>query len=223
VNDHCGWTTVQPSDGLSVPTNQTLTNQQSEPYQQTRSDIVSRTSASMAEATLPCNPAGFDPNSNLEDMNNLSQIKPLAHAGAGGAAGHDAAACVSACSECASACVCNARDASGQWLFFYNPTSRSSTVVPVCKCKCVHQEGRRYQFGHFYTRYAFTLRGFCARINHKPTWGIREADRKNTILYSDLALYMEYPRAYKWKYPRKYDILFHLGLPHEYTYLYFPK
>ena len=44
---------------------------------------------------------------------------------------------------------------------------------------------------------------------------------KNTILYSDL--------AYKWnileptiEYPRKYDIIFHLGLPQEYAYSYSP-
>ena len=74
---------------------------------------MSRTPASMPEAPLPCNPAGFDPSSNHPgDMNNPSQINPLACAGAGEAAGHDAAACVSACSECAGASVSDARDAS---------------------------------------------------------------------------------------------------------------
>jgi len=66
-------------------------------------------------------------------MNNPSQINPTACAGASGAAGHDAAACVSACSECAGACVCNARDASGSSSTTQPATSttgRSSTFPP---------------------------------------------------------------------------------------------
>jgi len=51
----------------------------------------------------------------------------------------------------------------------------------------------------------------CTRI---PTWGIRGAKKKNTILYYILRLNMEYPRAYKWniiEYPRIFnDIPFHL-------------
>ena len=37
---------------------------------------------------------------------------------------------------------------------------------------------------------------------------------------------MEYPRAYKWniiEYPPKYDVLFHLGFPQEYSYSYSPR
>ena len=37
---------------------------------------------------------------------------------------------------------------------------------------------------------------------------------------------MEYPRAYKWniiEYPLKYAIIFHLGLPQEYSYSYSPR
>jgi len=37
---------------------------------------------------------------------------------------------------------------------------------------------------------------------------------------------MQYPPAYKWniiEYPRKYDIIFHLGLPQEYAYAYSPR
>jgi len=61
---------------------------------------------------------------------------------------------------------------------------------------------------------------------HDPTWGIRGAKKKNTILYFILRLNMEYPRAYKWniiEYPLKYNIIFHLGLPQEYPYSYSPR
>ena len=61
----------------------------------------------------PFSTVGFGPNSNsLKDMDNLSQINPLACAGAGGAAGHANAVCVSARCEGAGASVYYARDAS---------------------------------------------------------------------------------------------------------------
>jgi len=126
---------TQPNHGRSVP--MTLTNQT---LPQNQSDIVSRTPASMPEATLPCTPAGFDPNSNLEDMNNPSQINPLAHAGAGGAAGHDAAACVSACSECAGASVSDARDAS----------ELSSTTLPVVAPQTNNKKNKIYSADHLF-------------------------------------------------------------------------
>jgi len=66
----------------------------------------------MPEAPIPCEPAGLGPDGNLPgDMNIQSQINPLASADAGGTAGHDAAACVSARGKCDGASVCDARDA----------------------------------------------------------------------------------------------------------------
>jgi len=66
----------------------------------------------MPEAPQPCNPAGLCPDNHLPgDMNLQSQINPLASADAGGTAGHDAAACVSARGKCDDASVCDARDA----------------------------------------------------------------------------------------------------------------
>jgi len=62
----------------------------------------------MPERTLPSQPAGFGPNSNLGDMNIPSQINSPACAGE--AAGHNAAACVSARGKCDGASVCDARD-----------------------------------------------------------------------------------------------------------------
>jgi len=61
----------------------------------------------------PFSTVGLGPDSNsLKDMDNLSQINPLACAGAGGAAGHANAVCVSACCEVAGTSVSYARDAS---------------------------------------------------------------------------------------------------------------
>jgi len=68
----------------------------------------------MPEAPIPCEPAGFGPSIQPGDMNNQSQINRLACADARWAAGHDAAVCFHACSECSSssAGVYYARDAS---------------------------------------------------------------------------------------------------------------
>jgi len=57
-------------------------------------------------------------------MNLQSQINPLASADAGGTAGHDAAACVSASGKCDGASVCNARDAR-----MLSPTTRPARQV----------------------------------------------------------------------------------------------
>ena len=115
---------IQPSHGCSVPMASadrrtgTLTNLTNNPDQ----TLLSRTPAIMPEAPKPSDPAGLGPDSKHPgDMNNPSQINPTACAGASGAAGHDAAACVSACSECAGAGVHDARDTSGS----------SSTTLPV--------------------------------------------------------------------------------------------
>ena len=110
---------------LCRPTDPEPMNQTINPDQH----ILSRTPASMPEVPQPCYPPGLGPISNHPgDMNNPSQINPLACAGAGGAAGHDAAACVSARSECAGACVYDARDASGS----------SSTTLPVRQVVAPH-------------------------------------------------------------------------------------
>jgi len=78
-----------------------------------QSHSLSRTPAIMPEAHDPLSTAGLGPDSKpLEDMNNLSQINPLACAGAcGAAAGHAAAVCVSARCENAGAGVYDARNA----------------------------------------------------------------------------------------------------------------
>jgi len=66
----------------------------------------------MLEALDPFSPAGLGPDCTpLEDMETLSQINPLACAGAGGAACHAAAVCVSARCESDGAGVSDARDA----------------------------------------------------------------------------------------------------------------
>ena len=72
---------------------------------------MSRTPATMPETTLPIQPAGLGPDSQPGDMNTQSQINPLASADAGGTAGHDVMACVSARGKCDGASVCDARDA----------------------------------------------------------------------------------------------------------------
>jgi len=66
----------------------------------------------MPEAPLPFNPAGLCPDDTQQgDMNLQPQINPLASADAGGTAGPDAAACVSARGKCDGTSVCDARDA----------------------------------------------------------------------------------------------------------------
>ena len=113
MNDHCGCSTVQPSDGLSVPTEQPLTNHQPEPQTIYPQTIVTRAPANMPAALQPCEPAGLGPDSNLTgDMNTQSTINPLASSDVGGTAGHVAAACVSTRGECDCERVCDARDAS---------------------------------------------------------------------------------------------------------------
>jgi len=126
VNDHCGWATVQPSDGLSVPTNQPLTNHKPEPQTIYPAAIVTRAPANMPAAPQPFDPAGLDPDSNQSgDMDTQSTINPLASSDVGGTAGHDAAACVSARGECDGASVCNARDAR----VLISPTTRPARQV----------------------------------------------------------------------------------------------
>jgi len=111
VTDHCGWATVQPSDGLSVPTNQPLTKREPEPYQITQLRHCDACLANMPAAPQPFEPAGLCPDQPQGDMNLQPQIKPLASSDVGGTAGHDAAACVSARGKCDGASVCDARDA----------------------------------------------------------------------------------------------------------------
>ena len=111
MNDHCGCSTVQPSDGLSVPTKEPLTNQQPEPYQLPSSDIVMRAPANMPAAPQPFEPAGLGPSTQSGDVNLQSTINPLASSDVGGTAGHDAAVCVSARGESDGAGVFDARDA----------------------------------------------------------------------------------------------------------------
>jgi len=78
----------------------------------------SRAPANMPEAPQPLptiRPSGLRPGrypvGRHADMNLQPQINPLASADAGGTAGHDAAACVSARGKCDGASVCDARDA----------------------------------------------------------------------------------------------------------------
>ena len=104
VNDHFGCSTVQPSDGLSVPTNQPSTNQPTNP-----AAIVIRAPATMPAAPQPFEPAGLCPDQPRGDMNTQSTINPLASSDVGGTAGHDAAACVSARGEYDGERVCYAR------------------------------------------------------------------------------------------------------------------
>jgi len=59
----------------------------------------------------------------------------------------------------------------------------------------------------------------CATKPHCSVVALRgeyaERRKKYDIIFR-FSLKMEYPRAYKWniiEYPRKYDIIFHLGLP----------
>jgi len=93
-----------------VPTYEPLTNQDQQPT--TQRTIQTRASASMPAAPLPSYPAGVCPDDTQQgDMDTQSQINQLASAGAGGTAGHDAAACVSARGESDGASVFDARDA----------------------------------------------------------------------------------------------------------------
>jgi len=142
MNDHCGRTTVQPSDGLSVPTNQNLQG----PTQTRSAGILSRAPAPHAGVMRPFSTVGLGPDSNsLKDMDNLPQINPLACAGAGGAAGHADAVCVSACCEGAGASVYDARDASVQCFFslYFTTTSCSSTVH-----FCSHENAKKHSTQH---------------------------------------------------------------------------
>ena len=115
--------TVQLSDGLSVPTNQPLTDHRPEPYQTPSSDIVMRAPADMPAAPQPFEPAGLCPDQPQGDMNLQPQINPLASSDVGGTAGHghDAAACVSARGKCEGVRVCDARDAN----YMLSPTTQS--------------------------------------------------------------------------------------------------
>jgi len=137
VNDHCGWATVQPSDGLSVPTNQPLTNQN--PTKSPRSDIVTCAPANMPEAPQPFEPTGLCPDQLHGDVDLQPQINPLASSDVGGTAGHDAAVCVSARGKSDGASVCDARDAN----IMLSPTTLSpqarqvvapQIVINVNKC-----------------------------------------------------------------------------------------
>jgi len=112
VNDHFGCTTVQPSDGLSVPTNQLRQNPTNHPSNAAIA-IATRASATMPAAPQSFEPAGSGPNTNQPRgvMNFQSTINPLASSDMGGTAGHVAAACVSARGECDCECVRDARDA----------------------------------------------------------------------------------------------------------------
>jgi len=97
-----------------------------------------RAPATMPEAPPPCTPAGLGPDSNLPgDMNIQSQINPLASADAGGTAGHDAAACVSAHGKCDGASVCDARDARVP-----SPTTHPARqVVAPHRCHMTQRDG----------------------------------------------------------------------------------
>jgi len=73
---------------------------------------VIRARANMPAAPLPFEPAGLGPVSNQPgDMETHLTINLLASSDVGGKAGHDAAACVSACGRSDGERVCNARDA----------------------------------------------------------------------------------------------------------------
>ena len=103
VNDHCGYTIVQPTSGRSVPTGKTRNH---EPYHQPQ---PMRIPDFIPEA--PQSPAGFGPDLQpSEDMNNPSLFNSPARSAAE-AAGHVAAVCVTARSESVGASVCDARDA----------------------------------------------------------------------------------------------------------------
>ena len=126
MNDHCGCSTIQPSDGLSVPTNQPLTKP--EPQTIYPAAIVIRAPANMPAAPQPFDPAGLGPDSNQQgDVDTQSTIKPLASSDVGGTAGHDAAACACARGKCDGERVRYARDAN----CVLSPTTQSLSARQV--------------------------------------------------------------------------------------------
>jgi len=132
MNDHCGRTTVQPSDGLSVPSNQKLYRA----FTQTKNHVVQPgshmpgagdtfTTSGAAAQPLPEN-----------NLDNLSKINSPVHAGAGGAAGPAIAVCVCACCECVGGRVCCARNASDAFLSTL-PLRPVVARHSLCVCVCV--------------------------------------------------------------------------------------
>jgi len=97
----------------------------------------------LAPATMPAapqlfEPAGLRPDQPRGDMDTQSTINPLASSDVGGAAGHDAAACVRARGECDGERVCYARDANCVLSSTTQSLSARQVVAPQLSLYSIH-------------------------------------------------------------------------------------